>query len=123
MKSVTSLLFVFLISAFFHPCTVSAQAVPAKPAPAVVSIPVPAPVVTPTPAPTPASAVAAPAATPNLSGGFIAIVLGIIGCANIVLSAVQQIFSKLSKSEPGWLQTVSSVVLAVTKYLGSNPNV
>jgi hypothetical protein len=66
---------------------------------------------------------AAPAASSFLSAGFIALVISIVACLNIALSAVQQMFSSLSKSEPGWLQSVSSVVLAVAKFLGSNPSV
>lgn len=58
-----------------------------------------------------------------VGGGLIAMIVLIVSCLNIILSAVQQIFAKLSKAEPGWLQSVSSVVLAVAKYLGSNPNV
>ena len=47
----------------------------------------------------------------------------IISCLNIVLSAIQEIFAKLAKSEPGWLQSLSAIVLKIAQYLGSNPKI
>jgi hypothetical protein len=40
---------------------------------------------------------------------------------NTVLSAVQVLFTALSKTEPGWLQSASKFLLTVTQFLGSNP--
>ena len=74
-------------------------------------------------APTNAPAVVAPAAAPAVSGTLIATLLAAVACLNVALSAAQQIFSALSKNEPSWLTSVSKIVLAVSKYLGSNPNV
>jgi hypothetical protein len=74
----------------------------------------------------PVVAVPAPAAvlqSAPVSVGFVGIIIAIVAGLNVLLSSVQQIFSGLSKSEPGWLQSISSIVLAVAKYLGSNPNV
>ena len=62
-------------------------------------------------------------AAPAVTAGFIGILVAIIAGLNVLLSAVQQIFSNLAKTEPGWLQSTSSVILSVSKYLGSNPNV
>lgn len=45
----------------------------------------------------------------------------IVICLNIILSAVQQVFTKLSLKEPGWLQSTSSFMLKVVQYMGSNP--
>jgi hypothetical protein len=42
-------------------------------------------------------------------------------CVNSILSAVQILFAALAKQEPGWLQSVSSVVLKISQFLGSNP--
>jgi len=56
-----------------------------------------------------------------ISASLIASVLAIVVCANIILSAVQQVFAKLSKTEPGWLQSVSKWALVIAQYLGSNP--
>jgi hypothetical protein len=54
-------------------------------------------------------------------GGFVAAVLLVVGCLNVVLSAVQQVLAKLSVQEPGWLTTVSTALLKVAQWLGSNP--
>lgn len=51
---------------------------------------------------------------------LIAQVVLVIGCLNILLSAIQQIFAKLSQAEPDWLQKVSTVILKVVQYVGSN---
>lgn len=73
---------------------------------------------------TPVAVVATtPATTSFLSAGFVALIVSIVACLNIALSAVQQGFSALSKTEPGWLQTISKLVLGIAKYVGSNPNV
>lgn len=74
-----------------------------------------------------AVAAIAPAATMTpasfLTPGFITMLMSIVVCLNLLLSAVQQIFHTLSKSEPGWLQTLSVVILNITKYLSANPDV
>lgn len=67
-------------------------------------------------------AVAAPAA-PVVSGGLIAIVGAIVIGLNLLLSSIQKVFSTMAKTEPGWLQSLSAIVLAVAKFLGSNPSV
>jgi hypothetical protein len=69
-----------------------------------------------------APVVAAAPAVP-MSAGFIGIVIAIVAGLNVLLSSVQKVFSGLSKSEPGWLQSLSSVVLEIAKFLGSNPSV
>jgi hypothetical protein len=56
-----------------------------------------------------------------MNSNLIAEIIVIVGCLNILLSAVQQIFAKLSQQEPSWLVSVSKVVLSVVQYLGSNP--
>ena len=78
--------------------------------------------VLPSPSPVVDAVVSSPAAAPLVSGKLIAILLSAVVCLNIALSAVQQVFSALSQTEPGWLQTLSSFVLSVAKYLGSNPD-
>lgn len=71
-----------------------------------------------------APVVAAPPASPSLlSPALIAIVAGVVLSLNTALSGVQTIFAQWSKQEPGWLQSVSSFVLSVAKFLGSNPSV
>lgn len=74
-----------------------------------------------TPAPNPVAA--APASSPLLSASFIALVSGIILSVNSALSLVQSLFAQWAKSEPGWLQSISSLVLNVAKFIGSNPSV
>ena len=56
--------------------------------------------------------------SPSTVAGIISLVL----CLNVALSAIQQMFSNLSKQEPSWLTDVSGIVLKIAKYLGSNPN-
>jgi hypothetical protein len=81
------------------------------------SVPVATPIASAVPA------VIAPAVSSGLtSATFIGVVVAIVAGLNVLLSSVQQIFSSLSKAEPGWLSSISSVILAVAKYLGSNPN-
>jgi len=73
--------------------------------------------------PTPVPVVPAPAPVTGISLSTIsAIVVPLIMCLNIALSAVQQIFAKLAKSEPGVVQQISSVVAKIAQYLGSNPS-
>lgn len=79
--------------------------------------------VTPAPVAAASGPVVAPAVNAPVSASFIGIVIAIVAGLNVLLSSLQQIFSALSKSEPGWLQSVSKVVLFVAKYLGSNPDV
>jgi hypothetical protein len=111
MIRILSLLFVF---AFTLGCfEVLADTAPAA-SPAAVAVAAPQAA--------PAPVVVAPSLGSPVSAGFIGLILAILACANIVLSAVQQVFAKLSKTEPGWLQSVSSIVLAIAKYLGSNPD-
>jgi hypothetical protein len=67
--------------------------------------------------------VAPPPASGGMSLGLIGILAAVVVALNSVLSAVQKLFGSLAKSEPGWLQAVSKVVLEVAKFLGSNPSV
>lgn len=60
--------------------------------------------------------------SPLISAALIASVCSIVVCLNIALSAVQQIFAKLAKTEPGALQQISSVVAKIAQYIGSNPS-
>lgn len=60
--------------------------------------------------------------SPLISATLIASVCSIVVCLNIALSAVQQIFAKLAKTEPGALQQISSVVSKIAQYIGSNPS-
>src|ERR1700679_1642918 len=92
--------------------------------PAIAQVPSPSPVASASPASvvSPAPAVVAPASAPSKSS-LIGVIVAAVACLNVGLSALQQIFSKLSKSEPGWLKSLSVGLLAVAKYLGSNPNV
>lgn len=69
-----------------------------------------------------APAVSAPAPAP-VSVGFVGILLAVVAGFNVLLSGAQKIFSTLSKSEPGWLQSLGSIMLEISKLLGSNPNV
>ena len=75
---------------------------------------------TPAMTPVPAASVSAPVAP--VSAGLIGILIAVVLGLNSVLSALQQIFGSLAKSEPGWLQSLSSIVLEVAKFLGSNPD-
>ncbi len=68
----------------------------------------------------PVAAQSAPAAP--MSAGLIGILIAVVLSLNSILSAVQKIFSSLAKTEPGWLQSFSSIVLSVAKFLGSNPD-
>ena len=99
MRKFSSLLAVLVLFSLYA-FDVLAQAVPAAPnlAPAVAAV-VASPIVAPVAAPV--------AGLPSfLSAGLIAMVLSIVACLNIALSSIQQIFAKLSKSEPGWLQSI-----------------
>lgn len=84
-----------------------------------------APVAQPAPAasvaPAPAASVAAPAAASPV--GLAGIVVAIVAGLNVLLSGVQTVFGALAQSEPGWLQTIGSIVLTVSQWLGSNVNV
>lgn len=40
---------------------------------------------------------------------------------NSLLAALQILFSALAKQEPGWLTSVSKLLLSVAQVLGSNP--
>lgn len=116
------LLMIFMVLGFS--LYVFAQSSPvASPAPKVV-VSVPA-AVAPVAAASLAPAAVSPAAPVSSvpSAGFIGIVVAIVAGLNVLLSGVQTIFGNLSKSEPGWLQTVSSIVSNVAKWLGSNPSV
>lgn len=71
------------------------------------------------------AAIAAPTTTPVASAtpALVGVVVAIVAGLNVLLSSVQTIFSALSKSEPGWLTSVSGFILSIAKFLGSNPNV
>ena len=67
--------------------------------------------------------VAAPSApAAPVSAGLIGILIAVVLGLNAVLSSLQKIFGAMAQSEPGWLQSLSSIVLAVAKFLGSNPD-
>jgi hypothetical protein len=56
-----------------------------------------------------------------MSLSLMATVAAAVVCVNSVLSAIQVLFTALSKTEPGWLQSVSKFLLSVSQFLGSNP--
>lgn len=74
------------------------------------------------PSPSPSPAAVAVASKFSLSA-FIGVIAGIVIGLNVVLSGVQKIFDALSKSEPGWLQRFSSMVLKGSQWASSNVNV
>lgn len=121
MRNLLSLLFVAVISTmYFVPSFAATSTV--TPAASVVTVPSAV-------APAPAVAAVASDSTvvavspPVSSGKLIAMILACVVSLNILLSAVQQICAKFSLTEPGWLQSASSIVLSVAKVLGSNPSV
>jgi hypothetical protein len=52
---------------------------------------------------------------------LIATIGAVVVCVNSVLSAIQVLFTAMSKTEPGWLQSASKFLLSVSQFLGSNP--
>lgn len=87
-----------------------------------VAVPAASAVVSAQPAVT-AAPVVAPVSAAPMSNGLIAIVIALVLGLNTILSTVQKVFGSLAKSEPGWLTTLSSIVLEIAKFLGSNPTV
>lgn len=53
-------------------------------------------------------------------GGLIATILLVLGIINTLLSAAQTILVKLAVAEPGWLTSLSNVLLKVVQYLSAN---
>ena len=45
----------------------------------------------------------------------------VVVCVNSILSAIQILFTALSKQEPSWLTSMCKFVLSVSQFLGSNP--
>jgi hypothetical protein len=55
------------------------------------------------------------------SPALVGIILSVVISANYALSAVQSIFTQWSKSEPSWLQKLSSVVAKLSQWAAGNP--
>lgn len=53
-------------------------------------------------------------------GGIIPVILLVVGVLNIVLSAIQQVLTKLSVASPGWMTTVSNIVLKIVQWASAN---
>jgi hypothetical protein len=53
-------------------------------------------------------------------GGFVAAAVFVLALYNIVMSALAQIFAKLNKPEPGFLNTATAWGLKATQWLSGN---